>query len=140
SRIGRQLPVLVSSRGIASNRVSLAADHFSDATDLTALPFDQLPTTFFIALPFLHRLLIVGGETWQRRGQDIEKEKKRGRTRKRKREDERENESGERDRATKMEGRLYGAARGEEPLSVESRRVASGRITRDIHALSLPRL
>jgi len=37
-----------------------ATDHFSDATDLTALPFDQLPTTFSIALPFLHRPLIVG--------------------------------------------------------------------------------
>jgi hypothetical protein len=63
---------------------SVAADHFSDATDLTALPFDQLPTTFSIALPFLHRPLIVGGEeTWQRRlyhcGQDTEKERERTR-------------------------------------------------------------
>jgi len=44
---------------IAKNRFSLSADQFSDATDLTALPFDRFPTTFSIALPFLHRPLIV---------------------------------------------------------------------------------
>lgn len=63
------------------------------------------------------------GKTQRKRKREEEQEKKR--------EDERENESGKRDRATKMEGRLYGAARGEEPLSDESRRVASERITRD---------
>lgn len=92
SRIGRQLPVLVLSRGIASNRVLLTTDHFSDATDLTALPFDQLPTTFFIALPFLHRPLIVDGDVatsvtplWARY-REREKEKKNEREREKMRE------------------------------------------------------
>lgn len=106
SRMDRQLPVPVPPRrgNRESNRPTLAANHFSDATDLTALPFDQLPTTFSIALPFLHRLLIVGVDVatsvtpWARH---------------REKERERENESGKRDRGTKMEGRLYGAVRKE---------------------------
>lgn len=102
-----ELPVPASPRrgNSESNRPMFATDHFSDATDLTALPFDQLPTTFSIALPFLHRPLIVGVDVatsvtppWARH---------------REKEREGENESGKRDRAPKMEGRLYGAVRKE---------------------------
>ncbi|EGI60922.1 hypothetical protein G5I_10841 [Acromyrmex echinatior] len=138
SRIGRQFPVLVLSRGIASNRVLLTTDHFSDATDLTALPFDQLPTTFFIALPFLYRPLIVGGDVatsvtppWARY-REREKEKKNERERERMR---------EKTRAAKETARprwedVYTAQQEARSLCpsnrVVSRRVASGRITRDI--------
>lgn len=75
-QIGRWLPVLVLSAG--NSKQSVGADHLTDATDLTALPFDQLPTTTFsIALPFLHRPLIVGGDvatsvyTWARQRERV---------------------------------------------------------------------
>ncbi|KYN11156.1 hypothetical protein ALC57_16705 [Trachymyrmex cornetzi] len=122
----------------SSNRVLLTTDHFSDATDLTALPFDQLPTTFFIALPFLHRPLIVGGDVatsvtppWARY-REREKEKKNERERERMR---------EKTRAAKETARprwedVYTAQQEARSLCpsnrVASRRVASRRITRDI--------
>lgn len=142
SKLANWLPVLVSSRGIASNRISLAADHFSDATDLTALPFDQLPTTFFIALPFLHRPLIVGGDVatsvtppWARH-REREKERKNKRERERIR---------EKTRAAKETARprwkdVYTAQQEARSLC-PSNRVASrqGELLA-IHALLLPQL
>ncbi|KYN43775.1 hypothetical protein ALC56_02038 [Trachymyrmex septentrionalis] len=107
--------------GSASNRVLLTTDHFSDATDLTALPFDQLPTTFFIALPFLHRPLIVGGDVatsvtppWARYREREKEERERERLR-------------EKTRAAKETARPRW-----EDVYTASRRVASGQITRDI--------
>lgn len=82
----------------------------------------------------LHRIALSPSTTHRRRrrgnvGYTIvgktQRKRKRDEEQERKREDERENESGERDRATKMEGRLYGAAKGKESLSDESRHVGA---------------
>lgn len=112
--------------GIASNRPTFAANHSSDATDLTALPFDQLPTTFSIALPFPHRPLIVGVDVatsvtppWARH-REKERERKR----------ERERQKRPRD----QDGRTFirrSKERGERGVFV-SDDLASRRITRDI--------
>lgn len=108
---------------IASNRPTLAANHFSDATDLTALPFDQLPTTFSIALPFLHRPLIVGIDV----ATSVTPPWARHRERERKREQERQKRPRDQDGRTFIRRRKE---RGERGVFV-SDEFASRRIARD---------
>lgn len=115
-------------RNSKQSDLSLAADHFSDATDLTALPFDQLPTTFFIALPFLHRPLIVGGDVatsvtppWARH-REREKERKNERERERMREKTRAAKETARD----QDGRTF--IRRSKRRGAFVRRIASRRV------------
>lgn len=107
SRMDRQLPVPVPSRRGNSEqsahvcRQSFLRCYRLNGSSLRSAPYD-----------LLHRIALSPSTTHRRCRRGNVGYTTMGKTQ-RKRERERENESGKRDRATKMEGRLYGVVRKE---------------------------